>query len=30
MKTTLNKVSWRTLFTMLGFLVLLRLLLELD
>jgi len=29
MKTVLNKVSWRTLFMMLGFLVLIRLLLEL-
>ena len=30
MKTTLDKVSWKTLFTLLGFLVLIRLLLELD
>ena len=29
MKTTLDKVSWKTLFTLLGFLVLIKLLLEL-
>ncbi len=30
MKTMLDKVSWRTMFVLLGFLVLIRLLLELD
>ena len=29
MKTRLNRVSWKTLFMMLGFLIVLRLLLEL-
>ena len=29
MKTTLDKISWKTLFTMLGIMIVIRLLLEL-